>query len=237
MVRLLDIFYDKTLNTKNMIWIIIGAIFLLSIIVQAVLKSKIKKYSKIATGLTGAEAAMKMLQDNGIYDVTVNCTDGFLTDHYNPQTKQVNLSTDVYNGNNIASVAIAAHECGHAVQHARGYAFLKMRSAMVPIVNFANNTVQFVLLLGIILLESFPAVLWAGIALFALTTLFSFVTLPVEINASARAVRWLDGAGITTYETKPMAVNALKWAAYTYVIAAIGSLATLIYYITIASRR
>lgn len=237
MVRLLDIFYDKTLNTKNMIWIIIGAIFLLSIIVQAVLKSKIKKYSKIATGLTGAEAAMKMLQDNGIYDVTVNCTDGFLTDHYNPQTKQVNLSTDVYNGNNIASVAIAAHECGHAVQHARGYAFLKMRSAMVPIVNFANNTVQFVLLLGIILLESFPAVLWAGIALFALTTLFSFVTLPVEINASARAVRWLDGAGIITYETKPMAVNALKWAAYTYVIAAIGSLATLIYYITIASRR
>lgn len=237
MVRLLDIFYDKTLNTKNMIWIIIGAIFLLSIIVQAVLKSKIKKYSKIATGLTGAEAAMKMLQDNGIYDVTVNCTDGFLTDHYNPQTKQVNLSTDVYNGNNIASVAIAAHECGHAVQHARGYAFLKMRSAIVPIVNFANNTVQFVLLLGIILLESFPAVLWAGIALFALTTLFSFVTLPVEINASARAVRWLDGAGITTYETKPMAVNALKWAAYTYVIAAIGSLATLIYYITIASRR
>ncbi len=237
MVRLLDIFYDKTLNTKNMIWIIIGAIFLLSIIVQAVLKSKIKKYSKIATGLTGAEAAMKMLQDNGIYDVTVNCTDGFLTDHYNPQTKQVNLSTDVYNGNNIASVAIAAHECGHAVQHARGYAFLKMRSAMVPIVNFANNTVQFVLLLGIILLESFPSVLWAGIALFALTTLFSFVTLPVEINASARAVRWLDGAGITTYETKPMAVNALKWAAYTYVIAAIGSLATLIYYITIASRR
>ena len=220
-----------------MIWIIIGAIFLLSIIVQAVLKSKIKKYSKIATGLTGAEAAMKMLQDNGIYDVTVNCTDGFLTDHYNPQTKQVNLSTDVYNGNNIASVAIAAHECGHAVQHARGYAFLKMRSAMVPIVNFANNTVQFVLLLGIILLESFPAVLWAGIALFALTTLFSCVTLPVEINASARAVRWLDGAGITTYETKPMAVNALKWAAYTYVIAAIGSLATLIYYITIASRR
>lgn len=237
MVRLLDIFYDKTLNTKNMIWIIIGAIFLLSIIVQAVLKSKIKKYSKIATGLTGAEAAMKMLQDNGIYDVTVNCTDGFLTDHYNPQTKQVNLSTDVYNGNNIASVAIAAHECGHAVQHARGYAFLKMRSAMVPIVNFANNTVQFVLLLGIILLESFPSVLWAGIALFALTTLFSFVTLPVEINASARAVRWLDGAGIITYETKPMAVNALKWAAYTYVIAAIGSLATLIYYITIASRR
>ncbi|MDY6277012.1 MAG: zinc metallopeptidase [Bacteroidales bacterium] len=220
-----------------MIWIIIGAIFLLSIIVQAVLKSKIKKYSKIATGLTGAEAAMKMLQDNGIYDVTVNCTDGFLTDHYNPQTKQVNLSTDVYNGNNIASVAIAAHECGHAVQHARGYAFLKMRSAMVPIVNFANNTVQFVLLLGIILLESFPSVLWAGIALFALTTLFSFVTLPVEINASARAVRWLDGAGIITYETKPMAVNALKWAAYTYVIAAIGSLATLIYYITIASRR
>lgn len=220
-----------------MIWIIIGPIFLFSIIVQAVLKSKIKKFSKVKTNLTGAEVAMKMLRENGIYDVTVNQTDGFLTDHYNPATKQVNLSTDVFNGNNIASVAIAAHECGHAVQHAKGYAPLKLRTALVPAVNFANYTVQFVLLLGIILLESFPALLWAGIGLFAITTLFSFVTLPVEINASARAVRWLEGAGITTYETKPMAVSALKWAAYTYVVAALGSLATLLYYITIASRR
>ncbi|MBQ9184339.1 MAG: zinc metallopeptidase [Bacteroidales bacterium] len=220
-----------------MIWLIIGVIFLFSFIIQQVLRSKIKKYSKVPTGLTGAQVALKMLNDNGIYDVSVNRVDGFLTDHYNPQTKQVNLSSDVYNGNNIASVAIAAHECGHALQHAKGYAPLKLRSALVPAVNFANNTVQFVLLLGIILINTFPALLWAGIGLFAITTLFSFVTLPVEVNASARAVRWLEGAGITTYETKPMAVNALKWAAYTYVIAALGSLATLIYYITIASRR
>lgn len=220
-----------------MIWIIIGAVFLFSIIVQAVLKSKIKKYSKIKTNLTGAEIAEKMLRENGIYDVTVNQANGFLTDHYNPATKQVNLSTDVFNGNNIASVAIAAHECGHAVQHAKGYAPLKLRTALVPAVNFANSTVQFVLLFGILLLEKFPMLIWIGIGLFAITTLFSFVTLPVEINASARAVRWLEGAGITTYETKPMAVSALKWAAYTYVIAALGSLATLLYYITIASRR
>ena len=220
-----------------MIWIIIGVVFLFSIIVQAVLKSKIKKYSKIRTNLTGAEIAEKMLRENGIYDVTVNQANGFLTDHYNPATKQVNLSTDVFNGNNIASVAIAAHECGHAVQHAKGYAPLKLRTALVPAVNFANYTVQFVLLFGILLLEKFPMLIWIGIGLFAITTLFSFVTLPVEINASARAVRWLEGAGITTYETKPMAVSALKWAAYTYVIAALGSLATLLYYITIASRR
>lgn len=220
-----------------MIWIIIGAVFLFSIIVQAVLKSKIKKYSKIRTNLTGAEIAEKMLRENGIYDVTVNQANGFLTDHYNPATKQVNLSTDVFNGNNIASVAIAAHECGHAVQHAKGYAPLKLRTALVPAVNFANYTVQFVLLFGILLLEKFPMLIWIGIGLFAITTLFSFVTLPVEINASARAVRWLESAGITTYETKPMAVSALKWAAYTYVIAALGSLATLLYYITIASRR
>ncbi len=220
-----------------MIWIIIGAVFLFSIIVQAGLKSRIKKYSKIKTNLTGAEIAERMLRENGIYDVTVNQSNGFLTDHYNPATKQVNLSTDVFNGDNIASVAIAAHECGHAVQHAKGYAPLKLRTAMVPAVNFANYTVQFVLLFGILLLERFPMLLWIGIGLFALTTLFSFVTLPVEINASARAIRWLESSGITTYETKPMAVSALKWAAYTYVIAALGSLATLLYYITIASRR
>ena len=220
-----------------MIWIIIGAVFLFSIIVQAGLKSRIKKYSKIKTNLTGAEIAERMLRENGIYDVTVNQSNGFLTDHYNPATKQVNLSTDVFNGDNIASVAIAAHECGHAVQHAKGYAPLKLRTAMVPAVNFANYTVQFVLLFGILLLERFPMLLWIGIGLFVLTTLFSFVTLPVEINASARAIRWLESSGITTYETKPMAVSALKWAAYTYVIAALGSLATLLYYITIASRR
>ncbi len=220
-----------------MIWIIIGAIFLLSLLVQQTLKSKMKKYSKVPTSLTGAQVAQKMLQENGIYDVTVNRVDGFLTDHYNPTTKQVNLSSDVYNGNNIASVSVAAHECGHALQHAKGYAPLKMRSAMVPAVNFASYTVQFVLLLGVLMINSFPALIWIGIGLFALTTLFSFITLPVEINASARAVRWLENAGITTYETKPMAINGLKWAAYTYVVAALGSLATLIYYIMIAQRR
>lgn len=220
-----------------MIWIIVGAIFLLSIIIQNSLKSKINKYSEVPCGLTGAQVALKMLQENGIYDVSINRVDGFLTDHYNPQTRQVNLSSDVYDGNNIASVAIAAHECGHALQHAKGYAPLRLRSALVPAVNFANNTVQFVLLLGVLLVNVFPALLWAGITLFAMTTLFSFVTLPVEINASARAVKWLEYAGITTYETKPMTVDALKWAAYTYVIAAIGSLATLIYYIGMASRR
>ena len=220
-----------------MIWIIIGAIFLLSLLVQQTLKSKMKKYSKVPTSLTGAQVAQKMLQENGIYDVTVNRVDGFLTDHYNPATKQVNLSSDVYNGNNIASVSVAAHECGHALQHAKGYAPLKMRSAMVPAVNFASYTVQFVLLLGVLMINSVPALIWIGIGLFALTTLFSFITLPVEINASARAVRWLENAGITTYETKPMAINGLKWAAYTYVVAALGSLATLIYYIMIAQRR
>ena len=220
-----------------MIWLIIGAVFLFSLLVQSGLKSRIKKFSKVQTGMSGAEVALKMLHDNGIYDVTINKVDGFLTDHYHPTKKQVNLSSDVYDGRNIAAVAVAAHECGHAVQHAKGYLPLKMRSALVPAVNFANNTVQFILLLGILMINSFPALLWAGIALFALTTLFSFVTLPVEINASSRAIKWLEVAGITTYETKPMAVSALKWAAYTYVIAAIGSLATLLYYISIATNR
>ena len=220
-----------------MIWVIIIAVMILSLIVQQGLKSRFKKYSKVPTGLSGAEAALRMLRDNGINDVTVSRTDGFLTDHYNPKTKEVRLSSDVYDGRNISAVAVAAHECGHAVQHARAYAPLKLRTALVPAVNFASMTVQFVLLLGVLMLESFPALLWIGIGLFAITTLFSFITLPVEINASARAVRWLENAGITTYETKPMAVSALKWAAYTYVIAAIGSLATLLYYISLAQRR
>ena len=167
----------------------------------------------------------------------MTCVPGTLTDHYNPSTKTVNLSEAVYGQRNIAAAAVAAHECGHVIQHAKGYAPLKMRSALVPIVSFASNTVQWVLLLGVLLIAITPALLWAGIALFALTTLFSFITLPVEINASRRAVAWLENAGITTYETKPMASEALMWAAGTYVIAAISSLGTLLYYISIAMSR
>ena len=186
--------------------------------------------------MTGAEIAMKMLNDNGIYDVKVVPTGGMLTDFYNPATKTVALSEGVYSNASIAAAAVAAHECGHAIQHAKGYAPLKFRTALVPIVNFASNIVQWILLLGVLLMGVFPGLLWFGIALFAMTTLFSFVTLPVEINASARAVSWLSNAGITNAETQPMAIDALKWAAYTYVIAAIGSLATLLYYIGLARR-
>ncbi len=219
-------------------WILFIGIMVLGLIVQGVLQSKFSKYSKVPlrSGMTGADIARKMLNDNGIYDVQVIPAQGMLTDHYNPATKTVALSEGVYSSNSVAAAAVAAHECGHAVQHAMGYAPLKMRSALVPVVSFASNIVQWVLLIGIIVFSSFPQLLWIGIGLFALTTLFSFITLPVEINASQRAVAWLDGTGITDYETRPMAVDALKWAAYTYVVAAIGSLATLLYYIGIARR-
>ena len=220
------------------IWFILILIMVLSLIVQGMLNSKFGKYSKVPTGngMTGAEIAMKMLNDNGIYDVKVVPTGGMLTDFYNPATKTVALSEGVYSNASIAAAAVAAHECGHAIQHAKGYAPLKFRTALVPIVNFASNIVQWILLLGVLLMGVFPGLLWFGIALFAMTTLFSFVTLPVEINASARAVSWLSNAGITNAETQPMAIDALKWAAYTYVIAAIGSLATLLYYIGLARR-
>lgn len=207
-------------------------------IVQFMLKSRFEKYSKVSlrSDMSGAEIAMKMMHDNGIYDVKVECIEGQLTDHYNPTTKTVNLSKSVYYGRSVAAAAVAAHECGHVVQHSFGYAPLKLRTALVPVVSFASNIMQWILLIGILVVNTFPALLWLGIALFAMTTLFSFVTLPVEINASARAVRWLETAGITDYETRPMAIDALKWAAYTYVIAAVSSLATLLYYIGIARR-
>ena len=207
-------------------------------IVQQVLQSKFNKYSKvlISNGMTGAEIAQKMLHEHGIYDVKVTSTRGTLTDHYNPMTKTVNLSEGVYASRSVAAAAVAAHECGHAVQHAYGYGPLKMRSALVPVVNIASSLVSWVILAGVILIETFPLLIWIGIALFATTTLFSFVTLPVEVNASARAISWLSNAGITDYQTRPQAVDALKWAAYTYVIAALGSLATLLYYIGIARR-
>ena len=222
-----------------MIWIITILIMVLSSIVQNLLNSRFDEYSKVPTtnGMTGAEVARKMLMDNGITDVNITCVSGKLTDHYNPQTKTVNLSEAVYSQRSVAAAAVAAHECGHVLQHANGYAPLKLRSALVPVVSFSSRWVQWVLLAGVLLIQITPALLWLGIVLFAFTTFFSFVTLPVEINASSRAVRWLENAGITNYETKPMAVDALKWAACTYVIAAIGSLATLLYYIGMANRR
>ena len=210
----------------------------LSFIVQQMLQSRFSKYSKVpvANGMSGAEVAQKMLHDHGIYDVKVVPARGMLTDHYNPQTKTVALSEGVYASRSVAAAAVAAHECGHAVQHAIGYAPLKMRSALVPVVNFASSIVQWVLLLGVIMINTFPGLLWFGIILFASTTLFSFITLPVEVNASSRAVSWLGRSGITDTQTAPMAVDALKWAAYTYVVAALGSLATLLYYIGLARR-
>ena len=205
---------------------------------SSLLQSKFKKYSRIplSNGMTGREVAEKMLRDSGIYDVKVISTPGHLTDHYNPATKTVNLSASVYNSCSIAAAAVAAHECGHAVQHAYAYTPLKMRSALVPVVSFASTWVQWVLLAGILFINSMPSLIWIGIALFALTTLFSFITLPVEINASHRALVWLDCAGITSYQAHEQAKDALKAAAYTYVVAAISSLETLLYYIGIARR-
>jgi uncharacterized protein len=216
-------------------WIIFGVVALASWIIQASLTSKFKKYSKIPipNGMTGRDVAEKMLRDNGLYDVKITCTPGQLTDHYNPLTKTVNLSESVYHANSVAAAAVAAHECGHAVQHATAYMPLQMRSKLVPVVSFASGWMQWVLLAGIIFFNSFPQLLLIGIILFATTTLFSFITLPVEINASQRALAWLSNAGITNYSTQEPAKDALKTAAYTYVVAALGSLATLIYYIMI----
>jgi len=208
---------------------------ILSWIVSMVLKSKFKKYSRIPVdnGMSGREVAERMLRDNGIYDVKVGSVQGMLTDHYNPETRTINLSQDVFTGRSISAAAVAAHETGHAVQHAAAYAWLGFRSKMVPVVSFSSKWVQWILLGGILLVNTFPALLLAGIVLFALTTLFSFITLPVEVNASQRALAWLSNAGITSYNNHDKAQDALKWAAYTYVVAALGSLATLLYYIMI----
>ena len=221
------------------IWLIMILVMAASFIVQQMLQSRFNKYSQVGlpNGMSGAEVAQKMLHDHGIYDVKVVPTNGMLTDHFNPQTKTVALSESVYASRSVAAAAVAAHECGHAVQHAYGYGPLKMRSALVPVVNFASNIVQWVILAGILLINTMPGLLWLGIALFATTTLFSFITLPVEVNASSRAIAWLSRAGVTDGKTHSMAVDALKWAAYTYVVAAIGSLATLFYYIGIARNR
>lgn len=216
-------------------WIIFIGIAILSWLVQLNLQRKFKKYSRIpsAGGLTGAEVAQRMLQQNGIYDVKVLHTPGQLTDHYNPADKTVNLSEAVYSGRSIMAAAVAAHECGHAVQHARAYSAVILRSKLVPVVSVASQWVQWVLLAGILLLEAFPGILLAGILMFALTTLFSFVTLPVEIDASRRALIWLNGSGMTNSFNHAQAEDALRAAAYTYVVAALGSLATLMYYVMI----
>lgn len=218
-----------------MYWIIFIGFALLSWLVSANLKRKFEKYSQVPlpNGMTGRDVAEQMLHDNGIYDVQITCTPGQLTDHYNPMNKTVNLSEGVYYSNSIAAAAVAAHECGHAVQHATAYAPLKMRSALVPVVSFASNIVSWVLLGGMLLLHKFPELMLFGIILFSTTTLFSFITLPVEINASQRALVWLSRAGITNVYTHDKAEDALKSAAYTYVVAALGSLASLMYYIMI----
>ena len=218
-----------------LIWIIFIGFTLLSWLVSHQLQSRFKKYSKIPTanGMTGRDVVEKMLRDNGVQGVKIGSVEGQLTDHYNPTNKTINLSHEVYYGANVAAAAVAAHECGHAVQHARMYAPLKMRSALVPVVNFASSIMTWVLLGGILLINSFPQLLLAGIILFAMTTLFSFITLPVEINASKRALVWLSSSGITNSYNHAQAEDALRSAAYTYVVAALGSLATLVYYIMI----
>ena len=217
----------------NTYWILFITITVASWLVSALMEQRFKKFSKVYLHLTGKEVAEKMLRDNGIYDVQVISTAGHLTDHYDPRTKTVNLSESVYNSNSVAAAAVAAHECGHALQHALEYAPLQMRSALVPIVSFSSRWVTWVLLGGILLLETFPNLLLIGIILYGLTTLFSFITLPVEINASTRAIAWLEQAGITNNETTPMAATALRSAAYTYIVAALASLGTLVYYISI----
>lgn len=219
----------------NSIWLVSMLFVGISMLVSYRLKSKFSAYSRVPlfSGLSGRQVAEKMLRDNGIYDVKVVSVDGFLSDHYNPLNKTVNLSPDVYNGVNVASAAVAAHECGHAVQHATAYPWLTMRSKLVPVVQVSSGLIQWVLLAGILMIKVFPQLLLIGIILFAVTTLFSLITLPVEFDASKRALAWLNTAGITTREEYPKAKDALHWAAMTYLVAAIASLVTLVQYILI----
>jgi len=221
---------------------LIGIIFMLiSLAVSARLKSKFAKYSQtpIRANLSGAEIAEKMLRDNGIYDVQIMSVDGQLTDHYNPMSKTVNLSHEVYYGRNAAAAAVAAHECGHAVQHADAYTWLKMRSALVPVVNVASSFMQWIILIGVLVMAntSNPTVLAIGVGLFAMTTLFAFITLPVEFDASNRALKWIQDKNIAAPEEYAHSKDALKWAAMTYVVAALGSLATLLYYVSLLMGR
>lgn len=217
------------------IWLISLIFVGISMLVSMQLRGKFARYSKVGlmSGLTGKQVAEKMLKENGIYDVSVTASDGFLTDHYNPLNKTVNLSPDVYNGVSVAAAAVAAHECGHAVQHATSYKWLMLRSRLVPFVQYSSLLVQWVLIGGIILIKVFPTLLLVGIMLFALTTIFSVITLPVEFDASNRALAWLQHTNVTNAQEFPMAKDALKWAAMTYVVAAVASIVTLARYIFI----
>ncbi len=221
------------------IYILMGGIFILSMVVQNSLKSKFDKYSKVPLGvaMTGRDVAATMLQQNGCGDVQVTSVKGQLTDHFNPANRTVNLSDPVYGTNSIAAAAVAAHECGHAIQHKVGYSMLQLRTKMVPIVQFASNTVQWLLLAGILIYEITSLPLIIALVMFAVTVLFSFVTLPVEVDASRRAIKWLEGSGIASGEQLTQAKDALRAAAYTYVVAAVGSLATLLYYAAVFLRR
>ena len=222
----------------SMYWIIFIGFALLSWLVSSRLQNKFEKYSKIPmpNGMTGKDVAEKMLRDNGIYDVKVVSTPGHLTDHYNPATKTVNLSESVYASNSVAAAAVAAHECGHAVQHAKEYAPLKLRSALVPVVSFSSQWAVWVVIAGILMMKTFPALFWVGIAMIAASALFSIVTLPVEYNASARAMQWLTGSYTLRGEQAAQAKEALSWAARTYLVAALSAIATLIYYLGFARR-
>ena len=219
-----------------------GSIYLVSIIFVGIsmlvsmrMKSKFNQYNKVglASGFSGKEIAERMLRESGIFDVQVISVDGFLSDHYNPMNKTVNLSPEVYQGRSIAAAAVAAHECGHAVQHATAYSWLMLRSRLVPVVQFSSNMVQWILLAGILLVNVFPSLLLVGIGLFAMTTVFSVITLPVEFDASNRSLAWLRTTGVTTETEFPKAKDALKWAATTYVVAALASIVTLVQYILI----
>ncbi len=223
----------------NFEWWLIIIIGVVGLLVQGRLQSVFAKYSRVPFpgGLTGREVAEKMLRENGIYDVTVTSTRGHLTDHYNPRNKTVNLSEAVYNSNSVAAAAVACHECGHAVQHATGYAPLELRSQLVPIISITSRFSTWVIILGILTINTFPALFWVGIAMIAVSALFSIITLPVEYNASSRAIAWLQSSRTLEGQQLAEARTALNWAASTYLVAALSAIATLLYYLSIARSR
>ncbi len=232
-------FKHQNLIIMNAYWYLVIGISIVGLLVQWKLKSVFAKYSKVMSpgGLTGAQIAQKMLNDNGIYDVSVTCVKGQLTDHYNPSKKTVNLSEVVFNMSSVSAAAVAAHECGHAVQHKVGYAPLRLRSALVPVVNISSQLSMIVIIIGLLIINIFPALFWVGIAMFALVFLFSVITLPVEFNASRRALTWLQSSNSLGETELAQAKEALRWAASTYVVAALSSLASLLYYIGLGSRK
>ena len=232
-------FKHQNLIIMNAYWYLVIGISIVGLLVQWKLKSVFAKYSKVMSpgGLTGAQIAQKMLNDNGIYDVSVTCVKGQLTDHYNPSKKTVNLSEVVFNMSSVSAAAVAAHECGHAVQHKVGYAPLRLRSALVPVVNISSQLSMIVIIIGLLIINIFPALFWVGIAMFALVFLFSVITLPVEFNASRRALAWLQSSNALGETELAQAKEALRWAASTYVVAALSSLASLLYYIGLGSRK